>query len=117
MSVWKLRSLCQVPADISLELLDGEICLNCGRGRQCRLLHSRLVCRWSSLPYLLIGEAVSALYPGTACTHTSKRLSDSYGLQCAKLSLPVGYFNGRDLFCLGLGAGYLCWPIDPGCNL
>ena len=30
---------------------------------------------------------------GTSCTHTSERLSDSYGLQCAELSLPVGYLT------------------------
>ena len=33
-------------------------------------------------------------------TLTSERLSDLDGLQCVKLSLPVGYFTGKDLFYL-----------------
>ena len=61
MSVEELRFFCQVPADISLELLDRA--------------------------------AVS-------CAHTFERLSDSYGLQCVELSLPVEYLTCRELLYL-----------------
>ena len=46
----------------------------------------------------IVGEAVFALYLGTSCTRTAKCFLDSDGLQCVKLSLPVGHLTGGDLF-------------------
>ena len=64
---------------------------------------------WTSLPHIVVGEAIPVLHPGTSCSHTSERLLDLDWLQCAKLSLLVGYFTGRGLFYLHFEA----WDWGP----
>ena len=64
------------------------------------MLSPGVVCCWTSLPHLVVGETIFTLHLGTSCTHTSERLLDLDRLQCAKLSLPIRYFTSRGLFYL-----------------
>ena len=68
----------------------------------------------TSLPHLVVGEVVSALYSSTACTHTSECFLDSNGLQCAKLFILVGHLLGGDLFHLYFEAWDRGLPIFVG---
>ena len=97
MFVEELRSFCQVPADISLELSDGVAVSTVGGADNVVYFTREQFGAKLFFPFV-IGEAVLALYPSTTNAHTSKHLSDLDGLHCAELSLPVGYFTGRYLF-------------------
>ena len=65
MSVEELRSFSQVLANISLELSNDAVAPTIeggGGGQICRLFHTQVVYCWTSLPYPIFGEAVSALH-------------------------------------------------------
>ena len=100
MSVEDLRSFRQVPATIIFEMSDGTATSTMGTTDNAVYFTGE---QFDARLCLHVPSLVKQFLHFTRApprTRTSECLSDSYGLQCAKLSLQVGYFAGRDLFYL-----------------
>ena len=100
MFVEELRSFCQVPADISLELLDRVAISTVGGSNNVVYFTREQFATGLRFPISSLVKQFLDFTQGTSCAPISEHLSDLDGLQCAKLSLPIGYFTSRDLLYL-----------------
>ena len=83
---------------------DDPVVSTIGEADSAIYFYPRVVCGWTSLPGVVIGETVSTCFLGTSCAYPSERYLDSYGLQCAQPSVLAGHLLGGDLLCLYIEA-------------
>ena len=96
-SMEELRSFCQIPDSISLELSNGPATSTVGEADSFVYFTREQFVARLHFPVSSLGKQFLYL-PSTSYAHSSERYSDFDVLQCAQPSLPVRYLTGGDLF-------------------